>query len=64
MAKKDTKNVGFGMALDAHDKLYYIAKYEGRSLSGQIQYLIQKCIREFEKENGRITDEDIRNVLS
>lgn len=63
MAKKDTKNVGFRMQLDTHDRLYYIAKYEGRTLNGQIQYLIQKCIREFEKENGRISDEDIKNVL-
>ena len=64
MAKKDIKNVGFRMDLDVHDKLFYIAKYEGRTLNGQIQYLIQKCIREFEKENGPISAEDIKNVLS
>lgn len=63
MAKKDIKNVGFRMDLDIHDKLFYIAKYEGRTLNGQIQYLVQKCIREFEKENGPISGEDVKSVL-
>lgn len=62
--KKNTKNVAFKQDIVTHDKIYYIAKYEGRTLNGQIQYLIQKCIREFEKENGTITVEDLKNVLS
>ena len=41
-----------------HDKLQYVAAYEGRSMSGQILYLIQSCIREFEKEHGSIPPED------
>lgn len=64
MPKKDIKNVGFRVALDVHDKLRYIAKYEGRSLNGQIYYLMQKCIREFEKEHGPITAKDIENAFS
>ena len=43
-----------------HDKLQYIAAYEGRSMSGQILYLIQKCIREFEKEHGPIVAGDVK----
>ncbi|HIR84212.1 MAG TPA: hypothetical protein IAA56_02620 [Candidatus Galloscillospira excrementavium] len=43
-----------------HDKLQYIAAYEGRSMSGQILYLINTCIREFEKEHGPITPEDLK----
>lgn len=43
-----------------HDKLQYIAAYEGRSMSGQILYLIQKCIREFEKEHGPIEAGDVK----
>lgn len=62
--KKNTKNVAFKQDIVTHDKIYYIAKYEGRTLNGQIQYLIQKCIREFEKENGTITVEDLENVHS
>ena len=41
-----------------HDKIQYVAAYEGRSMSGQILYLIQSCIREFEKEPGPIPPED------
>ena len=43
-----------------HDKLQYIAAYEGRSMCGQILYLINTCIREFEKEHGPITPEDLK----
>lgn len=64
MAKREFKNVGFRMDLEIHDKLYYIAKYEGRTLNGQIQYLVQKCIRQFEKENGPITAEDMKDAKS
>ena len=39
---------------EVHDKFRYIAAYEGRSMSGQILYLINTCIREFEKEHGPI----------
>ena len=39
---------------EGHDKFRYIAAYEGRSMSGQILYLINTCIREFEKEHGPI----------
>ncbi len=42
-----------------HDKIQYVAAYEGRSMSGQIVHLMQKCIREFEKEHGPITAEDM-----
>ena len=48
------------MDSQVHDKFQYVAGAEGRSMSGQIQYLIQKCIREFEKEHGPITEEDLK----
>ena len=41
-----------------HDKLKYVAAYEGRSMSGQILYLIQSCIRDFEKTHGPIQPDD------
>ena len=44
-----------------HFKLRYISKYEGRSANGQIVYLIRKCIKEFEAENGEITLPDELN---
>lgn len=43
---------------ELHDKLKYVAAYEGRSMSGQILYLIQSCIRDFEKAHGPIPPED------
>ena len=39
---------------EVHDKFRYIAAYEGRSMSGQILYLIRQCIRKFEEQNGEI----------
>ena len=41
-----------------HDKLQYIAAYEGRSMSRQVLHLIAACIRAFEKEHGPIDLED------
>ena len=64
MPKKDIKNVGFRVALDVHDKMRYIAKYEGRSLTGQIHCLMQTCIRQFEKEHGPITAQDLEDARS
>ena len=46
------------MDTELHDKLQYIAEYEGHSMSRQVLYLITTCIREFEKEHGPISLED------
>ena len=35
-------------------KLRYIAKYEGRSINGQVMHLIYRCIRDYEAEHGEI----------
>ncbi len=35
-------------------KFHYVARYEDRSASGQIMYLINFCIREFEEKYGEI----------
>ena len=39
-------------------KFQYIAKYDDRSASRQIMYLINKCIREFEEKHGPINLEE------
>ncbi len=49
-----SKHLGIRVEEDLHKKLTYIAKYEGRSVNGQIIYMIKKLIRDFEKENGEI----------
>ena len=45
---------------ELHDKIQYVAAYMGRSMSGQILYLMQECVRNFEKEHGTIQAEDMK----
>lgn len=54
MKKERDSHLGFKMDKETHDKLFYIAQYEGRSGSGQILYLIRRCIADFEREHGPI----------
>ncbi len=56
-----SKNCYLSLRMDktTHDKIQYVAAYEGRSMSGQIVYLMQNCIREFEQVHGPITEEDL-----
>ena len=54
MKPEKDKHIGIRIDRELHFKLHYISKYEGRSANGQIIYLIQKCIREFEEANGKI----------
>ena len=62
MPKKEIKHLGLRIAPELHEKLAYISDYEGRSLNGQVYYLIQKCIREFEREHGPITQGDLTDA--
>ena len=55
------KHISIRVDTETHDKLFYIAEYEGRSGSGQIMYLIRKCIAEFEKEHGKIEWDENKN---
>jgi len=53
------KHLGLFVDKETHDKLFYVAKYEGRTGSGQIMYLIRRCIKDFEAEHGVITPEEL-----
>lgn len=57
---KERKHLSIRMDETLHDKFQHVAAYEGRSMSGQILHLIQTCVREFEKEHGPITEEDLK----
>ena len=57
--EKKIKNVGLRVTPEIHKKLHYITEYEGRTLNGQVYYLIQQCIRDFEKEHGSIPLENL-----
>lgn len=50
----EKKHLGLRIDADIYFKLRYIAKAEGRSGNGQIIYLINQCINQYEKENGKI----------
>lgn len=59
-----TSYLSIRMDKQTHDKIQYVAAFEGRSMSGQIVHLMQKCIRDFEKEHGAITVEDMEDARS
>lgn len=61
MRNKNNKHLGIEIEPDLHSKLKYIAKYEGRSINGQILYLVRQCIKDFEKENGIIKTEETQD---
>lgn len=55
MIKKDKdKHLGLRIDSDTHFKLQFIAQYEGRSINGEVLYLIRKEIERFEKEHDKI----------
>ena len=57
--KQDKTHLSIRMVTELHDRFRYVAAAEGRTMSGQILYLIQKCVRDFEKEHGPISPEDL-----
>ena len=59
MRNKNNKHLGIEIEPNLHRKLKCVAQYEGRSINGQILYLVRQCIKEFEKENGTI-EHDIK----
>lgn len=48
------KHISIQIDEDVLKKFHYVAKYEDRSASGQIMFLINNCIREFEEKHGKI----------
>ena len=54
MRNKNNKHLGIEIDPNLHSKLKYIAKYEDRSINGQVLFLIRNSIREFEEKHGKI----------
>ena len=52
---KDNKT-RYTLRIDAQqlEKLQYIAEYEGRTKNGQLVYMVNRLIEEFEKKHGPI----------
>ncbi|MBQ8525914.1 MAG: hypothetical protein IJ460_04275 [Clostridia bacterium] len=56
------KHVSIRMEAEMLSKFYYVSKYNGRSGSGQIIYLMRTLVEEFEKEHGKITEEQLSEL--
>lgn len=57
MRNKTNKHLGLEIDPELHRKLRYIAKYEGRSINGQVLYLVRQCVKDFEAADGPIPEE-------
>ena len=51
---KKQKHISIRIEEETLKKFHYVAKYDDRSASGQIMFLINKNIREFEEKHGKI----------
>ena len=54
MRNKNNKHLGIEVDPELHYKIRYIAKYEGRSINGQVLFLLRQYIKEFEQREGEI----------
>lgn len=48
------KHIGLRIDSDTHRKLKDLAEFEGRSINGELLYLIRQAILEHEKKYGKI----------
>ena len=59
---KDQRHLGIQADTELVNKFYYIAKYYGRSGSGQMVYLMRMFVEDFERDHGIISEEDLKNI--
>ena len=48
------KHLGLRIDSETHEKLKSLAEYEGRSISGEILYLIRQAILQHEQSKGTL----------
>ena len=53
MKEKD-KHLGLRLDEETHRKLKSLSEFEGRSINGEVLYLVKQAIMKFEKENGEL----------
>lgn len=46
------KHLGLRIDSETHKKLKSLAEFEGRSINGEVLYLIRQAIMEFENNHG------------
>ena len=63
MGKENEKHFSLRIDADVLRKITYIAKGEERSVNGMLLFMIRDRISKYEKENGTITEEDLKSLL-
>ena len=53
MAKEKDKHLGLRIDSETHEKLKEMAEYEGRSINGEVLFLIRQAIKSYEKESAQ-----------
>lgn len=48
------KHLGLRIDSETHEKLKNLAEYDGRSINGEVIYLIRQAILRHEKEQGKV----------
>ena len=48
------KHLGLRIDAETHKKLKSLAEFEGRSINGEVLYLIRQAIKEFENKHGEL----------
>ena len=48
------KHLGLHIDRELHYKLQYVSKYDGRSISGEVLYLLRQYFADFEAQHGAI----------
>ena len=59
---KNQKNVTLRVGDDLLEKLYYVAKSEGRSLNNQFLLMARNSVAYFEKTKGKIDSAKLREI--
>lgn len=55
---RKNKHLGIRIDEELHYKLHFISKYEGRSVNGQILYVLRRMVMDFEEKYGKIKVEE------
>ena len=50
------KHLGLRIDSDTHSKLKNLAEYDGRSINGEVLYIIRQAIANHEKKHGSLDD--------
>ena len=59
---KNTKHFNLCIEPQLLYKLQYISKYNGRRVSSQVACWIREHIADFERDNHKITDDDLQKA--